>query len=82
MTILYKTRRKRRSGRIRIALAAFTLGIAATQGANALMHKDTYRLTPEAFHAAVEEQAIFKLALIVQGDDYTPELHAPERKPR
>lgn len=82
MTILHKTRRKRTRGRIRIALAAFALGVVTTQCANLLAYKGAYRVLPEDFHAAVEEQAEFKLALVILGDKYDPELKAPERKPK
>lgn len=78
MTILYKPRRKRRSGRMRIALTFFALGIASY---HFTLSRTLKTQNMEAFRDAVREEATFQLALIIQGDEYSPELHAPERKP-
>lgn len=81
MSILLQPRRKRRSYRIRIGLICFLLGMLAHWGVSSHIYRDTYRVTPEAFHEALKAEAEYQLAIIIS-DSYDPALLPPERKPK
>jgi len=60
------------------ALFGFALGFSV----HGMFDKDPLHcFTSEQFAEILADEVEFQLALIISGDEYSPELHAPERKP-